>query len=219
MTAAPHATHYRQSDQLYLWLLTKPEQPVPIGELNLVRSTQGVSLRYDGNWLERGFPLSEDLPLIAQEFLPTDRAKAAGAVAAKTKPIPRWTMRCPWRACSIWIATPRTSRCAWWRASSTSGRRTSQPAALHAATSNSMRSRSIGLSSSTSARSSCADVGLSDCRQPAPRVSSRPWLLTGPSWRTSEGSEHVVDDATERAQHHEAYGLFLPELPSAEPSS
>src|SRR5882757_3785796 len=71
---------YEPSDRLYLWLLTRPQQPVPIGELNLVRSNQGVSLRYVDSWLQRGFPLSEDLPLIDQEFLPTEKGVAAGAV-------------------------------------------------------------------------------------------------------------------------------------------
>ncbi|HZE42750.1 MAG TPA: HipA domain-containing protein, partial [Steroidobacteraceae bacterium] len=71
---------YEPSDRLYLWLLTRPQQPVPIGELNLVRSNQGVSLRYGDSWLQRGFPLSEDLPLIDQEFLPTEKGVAAGAV-------------------------------------------------------------------------------------------------------------------------------------------
>jgi serine/threonine-protein kinase HipA len=72
--------NYQPTDVLYLWLLTQPSQPIPIGEMNLVRSTQGVSLRYTDNWLQNGFPLSEDLPLIGQEFLPTERGTAAGAV-------------------------------------------------------------------------------------------------------------------------------------------
>jgi serine/threonine-protein kinase HipA len=71
---------YTPSDRLHLWLLTQPDHPVPIGELKLVRSTQGVSLRYIDSWLESGFPLSEDLPLITQEFLPTEKGLAAGAV-------------------------------------------------------------------------------------------------------------------------------------------
>ena len=74
------AALYQPSDRLHLWLLTRPQQPVPIGELNLVRSTQGVSLRYVDSWLQRGFPLSEDLPLINEEFLPTEKGVAAGAV-------------------------------------------------------------------------------------------------------------------------------------------
>jgi serine/threonine-protein kinase HipA len=76
VSAAP----YEASNQLHLWLLTRPEQPVPIGELNLVRSTQGVSLRYADSWLQRGFPLSEDLPLIDEEFLPVEKGCAVGAV-------------------------------------------------------------------------------------------------------------------------------------------
>ena len=71
---------YLPTNRLYLWLLTRPEQPVLIGELNLVRSTQGVSLRYADPWLGRGFSLSEDLPLIDEEFLPEEKGVAAGAV-------------------------------------------------------------------------------------------------------------------------------------------
>jgi len=76
LSAAP----YQPSDRLYLWLLTQPRQPVPIGELNLIRSAQGVSLRYADSWLQRGFPLSEDLPLIDEEFLPLEKGAAVGAV-------------------------------------------------------------------------------------------------------------------------------------------
>jgi serine/threonine-protein kinase HipA len=74
------AADYRPVDRLYLWLLTVPSDPVLIGELNLVRESRGVSLRYADTWLERGFALSEDLPLIDEEFLPRDKETAAGAV-------------------------------------------------------------------------------------------------------------------------------------------
>jgi serine/threonine-protein kinase HipA len=74
------SARYEPSDRLHLWLLSRPQQPVPIGVLNLVRSSQGVSLRYVDSWLQRGFPLSEDLPLIDEEFLPTEKGVAAGAV-------------------------------------------------------------------------------------------------------------------------------------------
>jgi serine/threonine-protein kinase HipA len=74
------AAQYQPSDRLHLWLLTRPQQPVPIGELNLIRSAQGVSLRYADSWLQHGFPLSEDLPLIDEEFLPTEKGIAVGAV-------------------------------------------------------------------------------------------------------------------------------------------
>jgi len=71
---------YTPQDRLYLWLLTRPEEPVLIGELNHVRTQRGVSLRYADEWLERGFALSEDLPLVAEEFLPRERDTAVGAV-------------------------------------------------------------------------------------------------------------------------------------------
>ncbi|HVJ30718.1 MAG TPA: HipA N-terminal domain-containing protein, partial [Gammaproteobacteria bacterium] len=74
------AADYRPADQLYLWLLTVPADPMLIGELNLVRSNRGVSLKYADAWLERGFALSEDLPLVDEEFLPPDKETAAGAV-------------------------------------------------------------------------------------------------------------------------------------------
>ena len=80
MIDAARSAPYQARDQLYLWLLTQPQSPILIGELNLMRSTQGVSLRYAENWLQNGFPLSEDLPLIAEEFLPADKGTAAGAV-------------------------------------------------------------------------------------------------------------------------------------------
>jgi serine/threonine-protein kinase HipA len=51
-----------------------------VGELNRVRASQGVSLRYFTDWLQHGFELSEDLPLIDQEFLPVERNTAVGAI-------------------------------------------------------------------------------------------------------------------------------------------
>lgn len=71
---------YQPTDQLYLWLVTQPARPILIGELHLVRTTRGVSLRYAPEWLQRGFPLSEDLPLIDDELLPTEPGIAIGAV-------------------------------------------------------------------------------------------------------------------------------------------
>src|ERR1700739_391448 len=78
----PHsvAASYQPVDQLHLWYLAQPSRPLHIGEINLVRSTQGASLRYEDDWLQSGFPLSDDLPRIGQECLPTDRGTAAGAV-------------------------------------------------------------------------------------------------------------------------------------------
>ncbi len=77
--AAPRA--YQPVDRLYLWLLTQPASPVLIGELNMVRTARGVSLRYADTWVERGFALSEDLPLLRnEEFLPKERDTAPGAI-------------------------------------------------------------------------------------------------------------------------------------------
>lgn len=80
MVDASQARPYRPTDRLHLWLLTNPVRPVLVGELNLVRKPPGVSLSYAATWLEQGFALSEDLPLLGGEFLPPDKDTAAGAV-------------------------------------------------------------------------------------------------------------------------------------------
>mgnify|MGYP006204551679 FL=1 len=67
-------------DTLYLWWLGQPADPVLIGALRFVPSLRGVSLHYAPNWLQQGFPLSEDLPLLDQEFLPLQKDVAVGAV-------------------------------------------------------------------------------------------------------------------------------------------
>jgi serine/threonine-protein kinase HipA len=77
---AADGSRYVPRDTLYLWLLTDPRQPLLIGELNLPRTIRGVSLRYDAEWIARGFALSEDLPLLAEEFLPREKDTAAGAI-------------------------------------------------------------------------------------------------------------------------------------------
>jgi serine/threonine-protein kinase HipA len=72
---------YEPRDRLFLWWLADPARPLPIGTLELVRSSRGVSLRYAESWIEHGFALSEDLPLLSgQEFLPLERDMAVGAV-------------------------------------------------------------------------------------------------------------------------------------------
>ena len=68
------------ANTLYLWYTGKPDAPVLIGELNLVMSGRGVSLRYDANWLHSGFPLSEDIPLMDIEYFPREKDTVAGAV-------------------------------------------------------------------------------------------------------------------------------------------
>jgi serine/threonine-protein kinase HipA len=71
---------YEPTDELALWILTDPSRPRLVGELRLVRSLQSVSLRYAPSWLAEGFALSEDLPLIDAEFVPSARTSVAGAV-------------------------------------------------------------------------------------------------------------------------------------------
>lgn len=71
---------YQPGSTLFLWYLGEPEHPVLVGELHLVLSGRGVSLRYAPSWLAHGFALSEDLPLLSHEFLPRERDLAAGAV-------------------------------------------------------------------------------------------------------------------------------------------
>lgn len=68
------------ANTLYLWYMGSPDDPVPVGELNLVMSGRGVSLRYGTDWLQNGFPLSEDIPLVDIEHFPREKDTAAGAV-------------------------------------------------------------------------------------------------------------------------------------------
>jgi len=72
--------HYQPSDTLYLWWLGQPESPRLIGELRMARQSKGVSLLYASPWLQTGFPLSEDLPLLQREFFPLEKETAVGAV-------------------------------------------------------------------------------------------------------------------------------------------
>ncbi|MEW6707775.1 MAG: HipA domain-containing protein [Pseudomonadota bacterium] len=71
---------YQPRDELFLWLLARPEAPVLVGTLRMVRALRGVSLQYHDAWLRQGFALSEDLPLVGGEFMPQERDSAAGAV-------------------------------------------------------------------------------------------------------------------------------------------
>jgi serine/threonine-protein kinase HipA len=72
-------------DDLHLWYLGDPAAPRHVGALRLVSTGKGVSLRYGKEWLAHGFALSEDLPLVDNEFLPPSRMaadvqRAVGAV-------------------------------------------------------------------------------------------------------------------------------------------
>ena len=74
------AVNRLRCDELQLWFLGDPAKPRLVGELRLVSAGKGVSLSYAASWLETGFPLSEDLPLVAIEHLPRSKGVAAGAV-------------------------------------------------------------------------------------------------------------------------------------------
>ena len=79
-------------DDLYLWYLGDVT-PRYVGALKLVAAGKGVSLRYAGDWLAHGFALSEDLPLVDNEFTPPGRlvASAPRAVGAVDDARPdRW---------------------------------------------------------------------------------------------------------------------------------
>ncbi len=78
--AQHEAVGYQPVDTLYLWWTGEPARPALVGELSMVRASKGVSLRYAPSWRKAGFPLSEDLPLLDMEFLPSGKETAAGAV-------------------------------------------------------------------------------------------------------------------------------------------
>ena len=72
-------------DDLYLWYLGDPGTPRYVGALKLVAAGKGVSLHYGREWLDTGFALSEELPLVDLEHMPpgrlaTDAQRAVGAV-------------------------------------------------------------------------------------------------------------------------------------------
>ncbi len=71
---------YALTDELYLWWLGKPAEAAIVGVIRLANAGRAVSLQYSPNWLEHGFALSEDLPLIDQEHLPAEKDTAAGAI-------------------------------------------------------------------------------------------------------------------------------------------
>lgn len=70
---------YKPQDEMSLWWLGGA-RPEPVGRLVLADNNRKVGLEYEANWLARGFPLSEDLPLAPGLFLPKERDSAAGAV-------------------------------------------------------------------------------------------------------------------------------------------
>jgi serine/threonine-protein kinase HipA len=70
----------RAPDELQLWYVGDPKQPLHVGTLRLVNQGRSVSLQYAAPWLERGFAISEDLPLQDTEYVPHGRDEVVGAV-------------------------------------------------------------------------------------------------------------------------------------------
>lgn len=79
MTPADLST-FEPRDTLFLWWLGDPASPRLIGELRTFRAMRGVSLRYSTDWLNSGFAISENCPLMDLEFIPEDAETAVGAV-------------------------------------------------------------------------------------------------------------------------------------------
>lgn len=72
------AGEYTPRDSMYLWWIGT--QPRLIAKLALVTGGRSVAVEYVPSWLESGFALSEDLPLLPGLFVPRDKGVAAGAV-------------------------------------------------------------------------------------------------------------------------------------------
>lgn len=75
-----NASNFIPQDTMYLWWLGDPETPQLVGDIRLADRNRKVSLSYDATWLHDGFALSEDLPLLPDEFIPFDKDCAAGAL-------------------------------------------------------------------------------------------------------------------------------------------
>jgi serine/threonine-protein kinase HipA len=71
---------YEPQDILYLWWLANPQSPELIGDLHLADGHRRVAFTYDPVWRQRGFALSEDLPLTSQIHVPPTKDRAAGAI-------------------------------------------------------------------------------------------------------------------------------------------
>ena len=71
---------YQPQDQLYVWALVDPANPVLVGEVNLTRLVADCAIfTYAPAWWN--FALSEDLPMIAgQSYSASERGNAPGAL-------------------------------------------------------------------------------------------------------------------------------------------
>jgi serine/threonine-protein kinase HipA len=88
---ATKIAHQTSPDRLYAWMLSDPQNPRLVGEIT--RQNNGdVGLTYDPTWLEAGFALSDDMPLVAQTWTPVHHtARLPGAPGALDDARPdRW---------------------------------------------------------------------------------------------------------------------------------
>ena len=88
---ATKITYQASPDRLYAWMLTDPQNPRLVGEIT--RQNNGdVGLTYDPAWIEAGFALSDDMPLMAQTWTPVHHsARLSGAPGALDDARPdRW---------------------------------------------------------------------------------------------------------------------------------
>ena len=88
---ATKQAHQKSPDRLYAWMLLEPQHPQLIGEI--IRQTNGdVGLQYAQSWLDKGFALSDDMPLALQTFTPVHRnGRLPGAPGALDDARPdRW---------------------------------------------------------------------------------------------------------------------------------
>ena len=70
--------------ELFVWYLADPNRPALVGRLAPAVAPSGVSLTYAPSWLQEGFALSADMPLLGanagEPYRPHDKGQAAGAV-------------------------------------------------------------------------------------------------------------------------------------------
>jgi serine/threonine-protein kinase HipA len=78
--AGINSSTYVPQNQLYVWALVNPAQPMLVGEVGLSSLVADcATFRYDSQWWH--FPLSEDLPLLhGQVFTAGERGSAPGAL-------------------------------------------------------------------------------------------------------------------------------------------
>lgn len=68
------------SENLFVWSLTEPTNPVRVGEMRLTPDRRDVFFMYDASWIKDGYPLSGDMPLHRNVIVPKNRGLGLGAI-------------------------------------------------------------------------------------------------------------------------------------------